>query len=129
MRGSFFGSYGSAFSKYATFEGRARRLEFWAFSTLNVFIAAFLGVIENSPDGVSRLASLFWLFILLPSIAVAVRRLHDIGRTGWWWLIWFIPVIGWIVLIIFYATKGDAGDNQYGPDPKAAPVPELPPNA
>jgi len=62
---------------------------------------------------------LYALATFLPFLAVEIRRLHDIGRTGWWWLFGLVPVLGWIVLVVFCATNGGAGDNRYGPDPKA----------
>jgi uncharacterized membrane protein YhaH (DUF805 family) len=65
------------------------------------------------------LFQLYALATLLPFLAVEVRRLHDTGRTGWWWLSGLIPVLGWIVVVIFCATDGIAGDNKYGPDPKS----------
>ena len=66
------------------------------------------------------LSGLYSLALLIPSIAVTVRRLHDTGRTGWWWWIGLVPVIGIIVLLVFMAFEGEPGQNQYGPDPKAA---------
>ena len=66
------------------------------------------------------LSNLYTLGLLVPSVAVTVRRLHDIDRTGWWTLLMLVPVIGWIVLIVFNATEGTGSDNRYGPDPKAA---------
>lgn len=126
MEKSIFGWYGYTFSKYATFAGRARRTEYWYFSLVNTI--ASIAVSKTIGDE-SAASLIFSLVLLLPNIAVGARRLHDIGRTGWWQLLWFVPIIGWIVLIVFCATKGDAGDNRYGPDPKAEPLPELPPNA
>ena len=64
--------------------------------------------------------AIYGLGILLPSLAVAVRRLHDTGRAGWWIFIGLIPLVGWIVLIVFYVQDSDAGDNAYGANPKAA---------
>jgi uncharacterized membrane protein YhaH (DUF805 family) len=68
---------------------------------------------------ISPLNSLASLALLLPSLAVAVRRLHDIDRTGWWILLWFIPIIGWIILIIWHCTAGTPGPNRFGQDPLA----------
>ena len=70
------------------------------------------------PTGV--LEGLFWLGTLVPSLAVGVRRLHDINRTGWWLLLVFVPGIGWIVLIVWAIKRGDKGQNKYGPDPRQA---------
>jgi len=129
MEKSIFGWYGYTFAKYATFAGRARRTEFWYFTLINMIVSIVIGIIDGDFDEFSKLSLIFSVVTFLPSIAVGARRLHDIGRTGWWQLLWFVPIIGWIVVIVFFATKGDVGDNQYGPDPKAVPAPELPPNA
>ena len=86
----------------------------------------FGSVAETAEDGAASplafLPVLYTLVILLPSLAVAIRRLHDTGRSGWWILIALIPLVGTIVLIVFYVQDGDAGDNAYGTNPKAAPM-------
>ncbi len=97
------------FSKYAEFNGRATRSEYWWFVLFIFLVSAVLNVINHS--GV--LASIFSLVVLLPSLAVAVRRLHDTNRSGWFLLLNLIPIIGWIVLIVWYAQKSDEGSNQY----------------
>jgi uncharacterized membrane protein YhaH (DUF805 family) len=106
-------------TKFADFRGRARRSEFWFFALFNVLVqlvaAALDAVIFNYATIFSALAT---LGLLLPGIAVAARRLHDTGRSAWWLLIGFVPVIGFIALIYFYIQRGDAGPNQYGPDPR-----------
>ena len=71
---------------------------------------------------VSILSGIYGLAVLIPGLAVAVRRLHDTGRSGWWLLIGLVPLIGAIVLIVFMATDGEPGDNAYGPNPKFAPA-------
>lgn len=107
----------AVFSNYATFSGRARRSEYWWFVLFNIIVAVVLALVM----GGNNLANSLWsLAVLLPSLAVGARRLHDIDRTGWWLLISFIPVIGLIVLIVFFATKGTAGPNRFGTDPLAA---------
>lgn len=126
MEKSIFGWYGYTFSKYATFAGRARRTEYWYFALLNTIASIALAIAFGEESAISLI---FSLVLIIPSIALGARRLHDIGRSGWWQLIWLVPIIGWIVLIVFFATNGQSGDNQYGPDPKAAPMPELPSNA
>lgn len=126
MEKSIFGWYGYTFAQYATFSGRARRTEYWYFALINT-IASIAIMIAFGEDSAASLV--FALVLFLPNIAVGARRLHDIGRTGWWQLIILVPIIGWIVMIVFGATNGQVGDNQYGPDPKALPIPELPPNA
>lgn len=106
----------AVFSKYATFEGRARRSEYWWFVLFNLIVAVILNVI--SPNGL--LGGIWSLATLLPSLAVGARRLHDIDRSGWWLLIGFIPVIGLIVLIVFFAKRGDAMPNRFGLPPITA---------
>jgi uncharacterized membrane protein YhaH (DUF805 family) len=111
--------------KYVEFSGRARRKEFWMFVLISAVISLVLSIIDraigtDSANGGGLLKSIYGLAVLLPSIAVAVRRLHDIGRSGWWLLLSFLIVIGWIILIIWYAQEGQPGGNKYGPDPKAA---------
>jgi uncharacterized membrane protein YhaH (DUF805 family) len=112
----------SCLTKYVTFSGRAQRSEFWFF-VLFMFIASlvaslldmtFFGVgMENDQP----LGSFLSLALLLPSISATVRRLHDVDRSGWWWWLWLIPLVGWIVLLVWFVTKGSSGPNQYGPDP------------
>jgi uncharacterized membrane protein YhaH (DUF805 family) len=111
--------------KYATFSGRAQRAEYWYF-VLFYLVGYFALIMLDSALGLwskeaeaGVLSSIFALGVLLPFIAVATRRLHDIGKSGWWQLIGFIPLLGGIVLIVFFARKGDAGSNEYGPSPLA----------
>ncbi len=116
--------YLKALRQYADFEGRARRTEFWMFFLFNALVAIVLGIIAgalyNATNGASIwLVWIYQLAVLIPYIAVAVRRLHDTGRTGWWYLIALVPLVGLIILIVFWATAGNPGPNQYGPDPKA----------
>lgn len=102
---------------YADFEGRARRTEYWMFYLVNLIIAIVLAFIARA-IGFHVLNTLYSLAVLVPGIAVGVRRLHDTGRTGWWLLIALIPLIGWIWIIVLLAIEGDQGANQYGADPK-----------
>ena len=112
-----------ALKKYATFSGRAQRAEYWYF-VLFYLIGYFVlvgvdhgvGTWSKEADA-GLLSSVFMLGILLPFIAVATRRLHDIGKSGWWQLIGIVPIVGAIVLIIFFAKEGDAGVNAYGSSP------------
>lgn len=115
--------YIEVMKKYAVFRGRARRREYWMFFLCNVVIAIILGIIEGVADsgsetGKSTLGTLYALAVFLPSLAVGMRRLHDTGRSGWWTLIGFIPIIGAIVLLIFMAQDSQSGNNEYGPNPK-----------
>ena len=112
--------YLEVLKKYAVFSGRARRQEYWMFVLFNFIIAIVLGIIEGIIGIPGILSTLYMLAVLLPSIAVSVRRLHDTDRTGWWLLIGFVPVIGFIVLLIFMVMDSTAGENQYGPNPKGA---------
>lgn len=113
--------------QYADFTGRARRTEYWMFTLVSVVISVVLAVLDtvlgsSLSGGIGLLSGLYGLAVLLPSLAVGARRLHDIGQTGWWLLIGIIPLIGTIVLIVFFATEGDRQANTYGPDPKAPAV-------
>lgn len=113
-----------ALNKYADFTGRAQRAEYWYFVLFYVLIYVVLAFIDgvtgtyNAGAGMGILSGIFILAILIPSLSVSVRRLHDIDRTGWWLLIGFIPLIGGLVLFIFTVMDGTKGENTYGPDPK-----------
>jgi uncharacterized membrane protein YhaH (DUF805 family) len=102
---------------YADFNGRARRTEFWMFALINFVVAIVLGSIGYI-IGTSILSTIYSLAVIVPGIAVSVRRLHDIGKSGWWWLIVFVPIIGGIVLIVFAVMDSQPGDNEYGANPK-----------
>lgn len=110
--------------KYAVFSGRARRKEYWFFVLFNVLISILLTVIDgmigtlNTETGFGMLSGIYTLAVILPSIAVSVRRLHDTSRTGWWLLISLVPLIGAVVLLIFFVSDSKPGDNDYGPMPK-----------
>jgi uncharacterized membrane protein YhaH (DUF805 family) len=105
-------------NKYADFNGRARRSEYWYFVLFNFLISTAVGVVTGL-IGIDWLSYIYSVALLVPGIAVGVRRLHDIGKSGWWLLISFIPLIGGIWLIILMAKEGDHGNNAFGPDPKA----------
>ncbi|GMQ91928.1 MAG: hypothetical protein BMS9Abin11_1243 [Gammaproteobacteria bacterium] len=111
--------YLDVLKKYAVFDGRAQRTEYWMFFLFNIIISIILTVIENAIGLPLVLSGLYFLAILLPSIGVAIRRLHDTGRSGWWLLIALIPFVG-IVLLIFMVLDSQSGDNEYGPNPKSA---------
>ncbi len=116
--------YLKCFSNYATFSGRARRKEYWMFVLFNI-IFSFVCVIIDTIIMVSTylplqiVTTIYSLVIIIPGIAVTVRRLHDTGRSGGWWFIGLIPIIGSIVLLVFSVQEGTAGDNEYGSDPKS----------
>jgi len=113
--------YMGVLKNYTKFSGRARRKEYWMFVLINLIISIILGIIA-SVIRFQALTTIYALAILIPSLAVGVRRLHDTNRSGWWYLIALIPVIGAIVLIVFLATEGQAETNKYGSNPKVAPV-------
>ena len=119
--------YLAVLKNYAGFSGRARRQEFWMFVLVNFVISIVLSIIDlaigtRTNSGVGLLSTIYSLAVLIPSIAVAFRRLHDTDRSGWWILIGLVPCVGFIILIVFYAMEGNRGDNQYGPDPKLVPA-------
>lgn len=110
--------------KYVTFSGRAQRAEYWTFALVNALIYFLLLGLSASTDntGLMTLAGLFNLIILLPTLAVAARRLHDTGHKGWWILIGLIPLVGFIILLVFTLSDSTPGDNKYGPNPKGTPA-------
>jgi len=112
--------YLAVLKNYVGFTGRARRQEYWMFTLVNVIIYAVLYIlfVSTSSQIFFILYSLYGLAVLLPSLAVFARRMHDIGRSGWWILLGLIPLVGAIILIVFAATEGQQGPNQYGPNPK-----------
>jgi uncharacterized membrane protein YhaH (DUF805 family) len=115
----------SALRNYATFAGRARRSEFWFFFLFMLLAQAIAGVIDGAAtDGVA--GGVVGIALLIPSISVTARRLHDNGRSGWWMLVGLVPLIGWIILLIWYCQPGENGPNRFGPDPRAG-GPALPP--
>jgi uncharacterized membrane protein YhaH (DUF805 family) len=121
-----------ALKKYATFEGRARRKEYWYFALFYCLAFIALAIVDGvagtfeEESGVGLFSGVFILATLLPSIAVLVRRLHDTDRNGWWILINLIPVIGAIVLLVFTAQDSQPGANRYGPNPKGVIGPGSP---
>ncbi len=102
---------------YANFNGRARRSEYWYFALASALISIFLNIIDYV-TGLGFLSLIYALAVLLPNLAVTVRRLHDINKSGWFLLIGLIPIIGAIWLIVLFCTEGDYGPNEYGQDPK-----------
>ena len=110
--------YLEVLKKYTVFSGRARRKEYWMFFLINLIIALVLGFIEGLAGGPGIIGSLYSLAVLIPGIAVSVRRLHDTDRSGWWLLIAFVPLIGFIVLLLFMVQEGQTRENEYGSDPK-----------
>lgn len=119
--------YFEVLRKYAVFQGRARRKEYWWFTLFNIIITIMLAVIDgatgnfDAETGYGLFGTIYALAVLIPSIAVSVRRLHDTGRSGWWLLILLLPLIGVIVILVFMLLDSNAEDNEYGPPPKADP--------
>ncbi len=118
--------YITVLQKYTDFSGRARRMEYWMFTLINTIIYFVLMLIDSTlgfTAGSSMfgiLTMLYALGVLIPGLAVTVRRLHDIGRSGWWIFISLVPVVGGIVLLVFMFMDSEPGSNAYGPSPKYA---------
>ena len=109
----------SVYSNYVGFQGRARRSEYWWWYLFYIIAYIIVVMVDQAVFGEpSILSGLFVLANILPALAVGVRRLHDTGRSGWWLLIALIPLVGVIVLIIFYVQDSQPGVNKYGPNPK-----------
>jgi uncharacterized membrane protein YhaH (DUF805 family) len=111
-------------SKYADFTGRARRSEYWYFVLFEILVSIAASIIDailgtrGTMGGTGVVGLLAGLALLLPGLAVTIRRLHDIGRSGWWWLISLIPIVGWIIILVWTCTDSQPGANQYGASPK-----------
>jgi uncharacterized membrane protein YhaH (DUF805 family) len=114
----------SGFSNYVNFSDRACRSEYW-FWILFVIIGDIVTLGIDAAIGVQVTSALFGLAVLIPGIAIAVRRLHDLDRTSWWILLWFIPIVGWIILLIWFCTRGTEGPNRFGPDPLSGLAPQM----
>ena len=111
---------------YATFSGRARRKEYWMFFLISALISIVLTLLDILEYEAGLFSGLYSLLILIPSIAVVVRRLHDTDRSGWWILISLIPLIGVIVLFVFMCLDSQPGTNRFGANPKEAASQTLP---
>ena len=108
----------SVFSKYATFSGRARRSEYWYFFLFNFIVSLVISAIVGAAEGLAFLSTLWSLAVLIPNLAVSWRRMHDIGKSGLWYLINLIPLVGQIIWIVMAAKDSQPGDNAYGANPK-----------
>lgn len=120
----------SVLSKYVDFSGRACRSEFWYWQLSVVVVSLVLTMVDNAvfPQMVwSPLSNLFSLAVFLPALSVTSRRLHDTDRSAWWMLLWFVPVIGWIIVIIWTILEGTKGSNRFGDDPLAGGAAEATP--
>jgi len=120
--------YVNVLKHYTLFEGRARRSEFWKFTLVSFVIGMILKTFLGE-----GFANLYWLAVLIPSLGIGARRLHDIGKSGWWQLMVLIPLLGAILLIVFFVLDSEPKDNAYGPNPKGtasstpSPEPTAPP--
>ena len=119
--------YLKCWKQYVDFQGRARRKEYWIFTLINFiiyllfYILAFSMMFDSSGIFFLLTSIIFFLYTvatILPSIAVTVRRLHDTGRSGWWYLLNFIPLVGSICLLVLLCLDSDPGENQWGENPK-----------
>ena len=128
--------------KYADFHGRARRSEYWYFFLFTAIIGVVGGILDaifrtrsGMYGGTGPIQGILQLALLIPTLAVGARRLHDTGRSGWWYLIGLVPLVGIIILIVFLASEGNPGQNAYGSPPGGSPqlgtgtVPPPPPPA
>jgi uncharacterized membrane protein YhaH (DUF805 family) len=124
VKGGSMNWYLKAFKNYAVFGGRAQRKEYWYFVLFNIIFSILLtavdsmaGTLDSSTDA-GLFGGIYALVVFVPSIAVAVRRLHDVDKSAWWMLIGIVPVIGVIILFIFMVKDGDYNENRYGKNPK-----------
>ena len=108
--------------RYAQFVGRAGRAEFWWFELASLIIVTVLSILGRASVVFSVLGVVYGLAVLVSSIAVGMRRLHDTGRSGWWLLLLFVPLAGLIILLVFCASRGDPGENEYGPPASSEPI-------
>ncbi len=123
--------YVQVLKRYADFSGRTRRKEYWLFVLFNILISIVLTVIDfmigtySASVGMGLLGGIYACAVLIPAIAVTVRRLHDSDRSGWWCLLILIPILGPIVVLIFMIIDGTPGPNRFGPSPKEAAPPVV----
>lgn len=120
--------YLKVLKEYTTFSGRARRSEYWFFVLFNLIFAIIAMVIDNILGTKFEIGSqslpygyiylLYVLAVFIPGLAVLVRRLHDVGKSGWWFLICLIPIVGWIWILVLLFTDSNSGENKYGANPK-----------
>jgi uncharacterized membrane protein YhaH (DUF805 family) len=115
----------TCFKKSVVWEGRASRAEFWWFYLAQILII-FAAAIIDQIIGTGFLYIIAVIVVILPSIAVLIRRLHDTDRTGWWYWIQLLPLIGLIVILVFTLSGSDEGDNKYGPNPSGSVAPPPP---
>jgi uncharacterized membrane protein YhaH (DUF805 family) len=120
--------YMEVLRQYAAFSGRSRRKEYWYFVLFNLLISIGLGLIAGVAGTVMgaewlgfAIVLLYFLAVLVPAVAVTIRRLHDTGRSGWWILLGVVPVLG-LIMLVFLFQGSETGQNRYGPNPKEVKV-------
>jgi uncharacterized membrane protein YhaH (DUF805 family) len=115
--------YFEVFKKYAVFQGRAGRKEYWFFVLFNIIVSTALAFLDRitgtfvADAGFGILSAIYTLAVILPGIAVSVRRLHDTGRSGWWFLVTIVPILGFFVFLYFMVLDSDPGANKFGASP------------
>ena len=119
--------YLKCLNQYADFRGRARRKEYWMFTLFTLIISLVLGLLDSQfgltfyseiPLAFGILEGIYSLAVIIPGLAVSVRRLHDIGKSGWYYFICLIPIVGVIILLVWACKEGERNENKWGPDPK-----------
>ena len=105
----------SAFRQYVNFSGRARRSEFWYFYLFNVIMSVIINILTFVVPAFAIVGGIYSLAVMLPSLALAWRRMHDIGRSGAWNLISLVPLVGWILVLVWYCKDSEYAENKYGP--------------
>ena len=116
----------SVLTNYANFSGRARRSEYWWFALATIVVFGLLAALSRASAIFAVVYGLAALAVIVPGLAVVVRRLHDTDKSGWFVLLGLVPFVGGIILLVFYATDGTPGDNRFGPSPKAKPLAPAP---
>jgi len=124
--------YLDGLQRYFDFSGRATRTQFWMFALISWGISLVLALLDaltgfTTETGVGILSSFYWLAILIPGLALSIRRLHDTNRSGWWLLLFLVPIIGAIWILILYIQGSHPADNQYGPNPHGGSAPPASP--
>jgi uncharacterized membrane protein YhaH (DUF805 family) len=109
----------SGFDHYATFSGRASRPAYWWWFLFSILVGIGANIIDAIIGSSGVISGLAALALLLPGLSVSVRRFHDINRSGWWILIFIVPIVGFILWLVWFTREGDPGENQYGPPPVA----------
>ncbi|MFF2328276.1 MULTISPECIES: DUF805 domain-containing protein [unclassified Streptomyces] len=110
--------YLDVLKKYAVFSGRARRQEFWMYTLFNIIAIIILAIIDAVIGSTPVIVAIYYVAIILPTLGVGARRLHDTGRSGWWLLFGIVPLVGEITLFVLMCLEGDRGQNAHGQDPK-----------